>query len=83
MITTNIYNSKTEQFVDLNIDLFQVESTFYVSQLDNKIHDSSEVPHTIIPHDGWSEISVEDGSGNEIERAKLYNSVIELCGDIA
>lgn len=64
----------------LNIPV--VSGSYYVSNMDNQIHNSNDRLHNIIEHDGWTEISIIDSDGGEIESCCLYKSLKELLAAI-
>ena len=46
--------------------------------MDNQIHNSNDRLHNIIEHETWTEISIIDSDGGEIESCCLYKSLKEL-----
>ena len=64
----------------LNIPV--VSGSYYISNMDNQIHNSNDRLHNIIEHDGWNEISIIDSDGGEIESCCLYKSLEKLLAAI-
>jgi len=61
-----------------NLNIFDVDGSYYISNMDNQIHNSNDKLHNIIIHAGWTEISIIDSDGSEIESCVLHKTLKDL-----
>ena len=66
-----------------NLNISDVSGSYFIANYDNQIHNSNDVLHNIIEHDGWIEISVIGEDGHEIDSCRLYKSLKELLTEIS
>jgi hypothetical protein len=63
---------------DMYEEITDVSGSYYISNMDNQIHNSNDRLHNIIEHDTWTEISIIDSDGCEIESCCLYKTLKDL-----
>lgn len=74
-IYTNYYITVIEE-KENNIQ--NIKGCYYISNLDNQIHNTMDRQHNIIEHGDWTEISIIDDDGYEIDSCSLYKSLEDL-----
>ena len=61
-----------------NLNISDVNGSYYISNIDNQIHNSNDRLHNIIEHGKWTEISIIDSDGGETESCCLYKTLKDL-----
>ena len=55
-----------------------IKGWYYISNLDNQIHNVMDSQCNIIEHDDWTEISIINDDGCEIDSCAIYKSLQDL-----
>lgn len=62
-----------------NLPIFSVSGSYFISNIDNGIHNAIDYPNKrIIDWGQWKEISILDSEGGEIDSCTLYETLNDL-----
>jgi hypothetical protein len=69
---------KNQNEVLEKLSISDISGNYFISNMDNQIHNSNDRLHNIIDHCSWTEISIVDSEGGEIESCVLYKTLEDL-----
>ena len=73
---TNGYITVIEEKEEKVNNIQNIKGWYYISNLDNQIHNAMDRQHIIIEHGDWTEIITDDGC--QIDSCSLYKSLEDL-----